>query len=79
MIRRDAARGTLDKADRPMGCVCLQRLQALLNSLTAMPPVAGLVPPLPPALMASLNVALAPPGFPACVRRRPRRPRPMPR
>ena len=48
-----------------MACVCLQRLQALLNSLTAMPPVAGLVPPLPPALMASLNVALAPPGFPS--------------
>ncbi len=41
-----------------MVCLCSQELQSLLNSLPSIPPLSGLVPPLPPNLLPAISAAM---------------------
>ena len=40
-----------------MACLCSLQLGALLNTLPAMPSTAGLVPPMPPGLVAAISAS----------------------
>jgi hypothetical protein len=53
------------EAGGAMTCVCSLQLRSLLSSLPSIPPLGGLLPPLPPALFPAISAAIVPPALAA--------------